>query len=54
MAHSPKIVDLIGLHSLHDASQVDGVTQFAVVQHQTPPSLLVPFIEMIDALRIER
>ena len=54
MALRGEIVDLVGLHLLHDADQVGGVGQVAVVQDEADVPLVRILIEMVDALGVER
>ena len=49
-----EVVDLVGLHLLHDADQVGGVGQVAVVQEQLRAGLVRVLVEMVDAVGVER
>jgi hypothetical protein len=53
MALRGQIVDLVGLYLLHDADQVGGVGQVAVMQVQSHAALVRILIKMIDAVGIE-
>ena len=54
MAHSPQVVDLIGLHFLHDADQVSRVRQVAVVQDKIAVADVRVLIEMVYPRRIQQ
>ncbi len=53
VALGAQVVDLIGLHLLHDADQVGAVGQVAVVQHQARITLVGVLVQMIDPLGVE-
>ena len=49
-----QVVDLIRLRLLHDADQIGGIGQVAVVQVQANATVMRILVEMIDAIGIER
>ncbi len=49
-----EVVDLVGLHLLHDADQVGGVGQVAIVQEQPGTALVRVLVEMVDPGGVER
>ena len=54
MALGGEVVDLVGAHLLHDADQVGGVGQIAIVQEQTGTAHVRVLVEMIDPGGVER
>ena len=53
MALRGEIVNLVGLHLLHDADQVRRIGQVAVIHEETHIRLMRVLIEMIDAVGID-
>jgi len=54
MALRPQVVDLVGLHLLHDPGEVAAVGQVAVVQVQMSLRLRMDVrVEVVDASRVE-
>ena len=49
-----QIIDLVGLHFLHDADQVTGVGKVTVMQHELTALLMGALIQMIDAVGIKQ
>ena len=49
-----QVVHFVGLHFLHDAHQITGIAQIAVMQNKVPPIGVRVFIQMIDAVGIEQ
>ena len=49
MALRGEIVDFVGLNFLHDADQVRGIGQIAIMQEEIADLLMRVLIEMIDA-----
>ena len=48
-----QVVDLVGLHLLHDADQVGGIGQVAVVQEQAHVALVRILVQVVDAVGVE-
>ena len=48
-----QVVDLVGLHLLHDADQVAAVGQVAVVQDEAPVGFVRVLVQVVDAARVE-
>ncbi len=54
MALGAEIVDFVRLRFLHQADQIGGVGQVAIVQEETGAALMRIDIDVIDALGVER
>jgi hypothetical protein len=48
MALGREVVDLVGLHLLHDADQVGGIGHVAVMQDHARIGLVRILVEMVD------
>src|SRR5271165_2959025 len=53
MALSCEVVDLVGLHSLHNVGKDAGIREFAVVQDEMAAGDVRIFVEMIDAIGVK-
>ena len=49
-----EVVDLVGLHLLHDVDQAGGIGHVAVVQHEPTLVLVRILVEVIDAVGVEQ
>jgi hypothetical protein len=54
VAHRAQVVDLVGLHLLHDAHQVGAVRQVTVVQLEAPVVDVRVLVEVVDAVGVEQ
>ena len=54
MALRAQVVDFVGQHLLHDANQVGGIGEIAVVQREPPVGVMRIFVQVIDAIGVER
>jgi hypothetical protein len=53
MAHGAQVVDLVGLHLLHDAGEVGAVGQVTIVQHEVAVVDVRILVEVVDPVRVE-
>jgi hypothetical protein len=53
VAHRAQVVDLVGLHLLHDAQQVGAVGQVAVVQLEAGAVDMRILVQVVDAVGVE-
>src|SRR3989344_1984765 len=53
MALGGEIVNLIGLHLLHDVDQTTGIGHVTVMQHKLATLYMRVLIQMIDTIRVE-
>ena len=49
-----QVVNLIRFYFLHDANEIAGITEVAVMQNKTPLTGVRILIEMVDAVGIEQ
>jgi len=54
VAHRAQVVDLVGLHLLHDADQVGAVRQVTVVQLEAPVVHMRVFVDVVHAIGVEQ
>jgi hypothetical protein len=54
VAHRAQVVDLVGLHLLHDADQVGAVGQVAVVQLEALVVDVRVLVQVVDAVGVEQ
>ncbi len=54
MALCAEVVDLIGLRFLHDANEVAGITQVAVVKLEVGVLDVRVLVDVVDALGVEQ
>jgi hypothetical protein len=54
VAHGPQVVNLVGLHLLHNADDVGRVAQVAVVQVQAHRIVVRVLVQVVDPLGVEQ
>ncbi len=54
MALRRQVVDLIGLHFLHDPDQAAGIGEIPIMQHEFAALLMRSLVEMINAVGVEK
>ena len=54
MALRGQVVHFVGLHFLHDAHQIAGIAQIAVMQDKMPPVGVRVFVQVVDAVSVEQ
>jgi len=54
VAHRTQVVNLVGLHLLHDADQVGAIGQVAVVQSEALVVDMRVLVQVVDTVGVER